>query len=199
MNKRDARAWAKLQAALGVEPVGSDGLPAVALSVRQPWAWAIIHGGKDIENRCWTRVPRSWREKRGRVAIHAARGMTRREYEDARRFMERLGLHSVTLPPAHDLQRGGIIGSVEIRCLVTMDEHESPWFTGPLGLVLRNPRPCEFVPAMGRLGYFAWERAPADSVPKTARWMFAARQLDMEEWLVTHPAPAPADTGEMVL
>ena len=25
--------------------------PNKALSVRQPWAWAIIHGGKDIENR----------------------------------------------------------------------------------------------------------------------------------------------------
>lgn len=22
-----------------------------AISVRQPWAWLIIHGGKDIENR----------------------------------------------------------------------------------------------------------------------------------------------------
>jgi hypothetical protein len=22
-----------------------------ALTVRQPWAWAIVHGGKDIENR----------------------------------------------------------------------------------------------------------------------------------------------------
>ena len=27
------------------------GPPSVALSVRQPWAWAIIHGGKDVENR----------------------------------------------------------------------------------------------------------------------------------------------------
>ncbi|WP_409188395.1 hypothetical protein [Bradyrhizobium sp. RDM4] len=28
-----------------------DALPEFALSVRQPWAWAIIHGGKDVENR----------------------------------------------------------------------------------------------------------------------------------------------------
>lgn len=28
-------------------------LPELALSVRQPWAWAIIHAGKDIENRSW--------------------------------------------------------------------------------------------------------------------------------------------------
>ena len=24
-----------------------------ALSIRQPWAWAIINAGKDIENRQW--------------------------------------------------------------------------------------------------------------------------------------------------
>ena len=24
-----------------------------ALTIKQPWAWAILHGGKDIENRNW--------------------------------------------------------------------------------------------------------------------------------------------------
>ena len=24
-----------------------------ALSLRQPFAWAVIHGGKDVENRSW--------------------------------------------------------------------------------------------------------------------------------------------------
>lgn len=24
-----------------------------ALSIRQPWAWLILHAGKDIENRVW--------------------------------------------------------------------------------------------------------------------------------------------------
>lgn len=37
------------------------------LTVRQPWAWAIIHGGKDVENR-----PRNIAGSyRGPVAIHA--------------------------------------------------------------------------------------------------------------------------------
>jgi hypothetical protein len=39
------------------------------LTVRQPWAWAIIHGGKDIENR----VRNIAGDYRGPVAIHAAR------------------------------------------------------------------------------------------------------------------------------
>ncbi len=25
--------------------------PMLALSIRQPWAWAVIHAGKDVENR----------------------------------------------------------------------------------------------------------------------------------------------------
>lgn len=37
-----------------------------ALTVRQPWAWAIAHGGKDIENRTWSS------SYRGLLAIHAA-------------------------------------------------------------------------------------------------------------------------------
>lgn len=38
-----------------------------ALSIRQPWAWMILHAGKDIENREWpTRF-------RGRVLIHASK------------------------------------------------------------------------------------------------------------------------------
>jgi ASCH domain len=28
-------------------------LEPVALSVRQPWAWAIVSGYKDVENRSW--------------------------------------------------------------------------------------------------------------------------------------------------
>lgn len=37
------------------------------LTVRQPWAWAIVHGGKDVENR----VRNIAGAYRGPVAIHA--------------------------------------------------------------------------------------------------------------------------------
>jgi hypothetical protein len=42
------------------------GLPAVkALTLRQPWAWAAIYGGKDVENRRWKT------RHRGPLLIHA--------------------------------------------------------------------------------------------------------------------------------
>lgn len=38
------------------------------LTVRQPWAWAIVHGGKDVENRSRNLAG----DYRGPVAIHVA-------------------------------------------------------------------------------------------------------------------------------
>jgi hypothetical protein len=114
-----------------------------AISIRQPWAWLIINAGKDIENRCWPT------KLRGRVLVHAAKGMTRDEYEDVDDFIAGSG---ILLPPASTLERGGIIGSVEIVDCVA--ESKSPWFFGPYGFVLRNPQPMPFSPLRGQLGFF---------------------------------------------
>lgn len=123
-------------------------MPALALSIRQPWAWLIIHAGKDIENRGWST------KFRGRVLVHAAKGMTKREYEDVESFLFSCSLPQVDvlLPRFKDLQRGGIIGSVEIVDCVTASE--SPWFFGTYGFVLRNPQPLPFQPLKGALGFF---------------------------------------------
>ena len=140
-------------------------LPELALSVRQPWSWAIIHAGKDIENRSWQAVNHGLKI-RGRVCIHASKGITRSEYEDAREFMASIG---VRCPPAADLLRGGIIGTVMINDVV--NGSDSPWFFGPRGLVLSDPEPCEFVPAVGALGYFRWVGNRDIPLPLIARWM----------------------------
>jgi len=140
-------------------------IPPQALSVRQPWAWAIIHAGKDIENRSWQAVNHGLRV-RGSIAIHAAKGITRDEYESASDFMAHIG---VTCPPAIDLMRGGIIGTVEVIDVVK--DSKSPWFMGPRGLVLSNPQCCDFIPAVGALGYFKWQQADTSIIPPAARWM----------------------------
>lgn len=120
----------------------------IALSIRQPWAWLIIHAGKDIENRSWpTRF-------RGRMLVHAGKGMTKSEYEDVENFLafgevSHLGL---VLPPFEELQRGGVIGSVEVVDCVS--SHDSPWFFGEHGFLLRDPKPLPFLPSKGRLGFF---------------------------------------------
>ena len=121
----------------------------LALSIRQPWAWLIINGGKDIENRGWpTRF-------RGRVLIHASKGMTRHEWSNAWEFASGSGASPKAFMAGMTLgsiDRGGIIGSVEIVDCVT--ESASRWFVGKYGFVLRDPRPTPFVPYKGRLGFF---------------------------------------------
>lgn len=115
-----------------------------ALSVRQPWAWLIFNAGKDVENRDW---PTS---VRGPVLIHASKGCTEDEWEEARDFSD--PYLSGNLPEISDLRWGGIVGVVEIADCVRASD--SPWFFGSYGFVLRNPRPLPFVPWRGQLGFF---------------------------------------------
>jgi hypothetical protein len=115
----------------------------VALSVRQPWAWAIIHAGKNVENR-------SWRTSfRGKVFVHASKSMALRDYDD---FCMAAMTRDMKIPLFQDFHRGGIIGEVEIVDCVS--SHGSPWFTGPFGFVLSNPTALSFIPCNGALRFF---------------------------------------------
>ncbi|MEL6571781.1 MAG: hypothetical protein AAFQ64_08995 [Pseudomonadota bacterium] len=138
-------------------------LPELALSVRQPWAWAIIFAGKVIENRSEGSI-RAGKMDLRRIAIHAATGMRKAEYDWA---VWRMDQDGVRVPRPADLSRGAIIGAVDVVDIVT--ESDSPWFGGPCGLVLKNPSACEPIPCKGALGYFRW--APASDLASTPKWM----------------------------
>ncbi|MEW6614015.1 MAG: ASCH domain-containing protein [Thermodesulfobacteriota bacterium] len=119
-----------------------------ALSIKQPWAWAIIHGGKDIENRTWpTRF-------RGRFLVHASKTFDMEGWKWIARMEGRLCIQQsiAELPHYKDFLMGGIIGSVEIVGCVR--HHGSLWFEGPYGFVLADPRPMEFMLCKGSLGFF---------------------------------------------
>lgn len=120
-----------------------------ALSVRQPWAWLILNAGKDIENRDWpTRM-------RGRVLVHTGKGMTRDEYDGAAELLADITYArgtAIQLPEFNALERGGIVGSIEIVGCV--EDHDSPWFFGDYGFVLRDPIILPFRPFRGELGFF---------------------------------------------
>jgi len=135
-------------------------IPIKALSIRQPWAWAIVHAGKDTENRDW---PTKYR---GPVAIHASKGMGKDEYEMAAHFITTtLGSapsqewlsqwHGVCAAP-YRLDRGGIVGVADI--VDCQPQSDSPWFFGKYGFLIRNARPVEFIPVKGALGFFDWRR-----------------------------------------
>ncbi len=133
-------------------------LPKLALSIRQPWAHAIVTGWKDIENRKWTT------KLRGPICIHAS-AYNKRNYEaDREDYLDVLHgyVHPVSVPPMEMsmLQQpdfGAIIGTATIVDVVSA--HDSPWFFGPYGIVLADQRPLEKpISLKGALGFFEWRK-----------------------------------------
>ena len=101
------------------------------LSIRQPLAYLITQGSKNIENR-------SWRTNyRGPFLVHASLNIDRRACLE----------HG--LDPKK-LQTGGVVGIADIVDCV--QKHKSRWFLGPYGFVLRNRSALPFVKWRGALG-----------------------------------------------
>ena len=112
----------------------------IAITVRQPWAFLIVAGIKDIENRSWPT------KRRGRVLIHAAKAVDIGAYGDLCR-------DGVLLPPIDNLPRQAVVGSVIIDGCV--DHSDSEWFCGPWGFQLRDAIKFDSpIPCVGRLGFF---------------------------------------------
>ena len=111
-----------------------------ALTVRQPWAWAIISGRKRVENRSWsTRV-------RGRIAIHSSQQPER----DWRRLAGMLE-DAATWNACRESPNGAILGTVElVDCVGESDDYA--FVGGPVyGFLLANPRPLRRpIPVRGR-------------------------------------------------
>ena len=101
------------------------------LSIRQPWAYLITQGSKDIENRSW---PTKYR---GQFLVHASLRLDKKACLD----------HG--LDPSK-LQTGGVVGIAEITDCV--QKHRSKWFVGPYGFVLKNRKSLRFVRWTGGLG-----------------------------------------------
>jgi len=163
-----------------------------ALTVQQPWAWAIIHGGKSVENRT-----QAW-GYRGPLAIHAGARVSDRGMESplvlkaaaqvdpdrpvVYRFLDKVWRHE-------SLELGAIIGVVEL-----VDVHQaedgccgSPWAETSYAehggrtrrelvhLVLEDPVAlAEGVPCRGSLGLWT---VPADVLEQVGSQLRAADDL----------------------
>lgn len=130
------------------------------LTVRQPWAWAIIHGGKDIENRSMNIAG----NYRGPVAIHAGK----KRHSDSWALFERTAPNAQALRDQATIETafGSIIGVVDLvdvhRCLGSEEDCSSATGSFPCSawafktekfhLVFANPRPIQPIPYKGFLG-----------------------------------------------
>lgn len=113
------------------------------LSVRQPWAFLIVNGIKDIENRVWQQ------EYRGKVWIHASKTFDQAAYNELNSETEGT---CIDLPQPSEFNFGGIVGSADIIDCVSFDR--SKWFDGPFGFVLQNQATIDFKPMPGALKFF---------------------------------------------
>jgi hypothetical protein len=139
------------------------------LSVCQPWAWLLVNGHKDVENRVWAT------QYRGPLLIHASlcksavwkanhfAGQTR--LDATFKKLRALGRPIPAIPG--ELPSGGIVGRVTVLDCIRLPEAallpfghpvlDSPWFVGPVGWHVKDGVPLQFIPLRGRLQIFDYE------------------------------------------
>lgn len=144
-----------------------------AISVRQPWAWALLHAGKDVENRT-SRIARpgwhylhasqhnngqEYHRDIGAIDRIVERTNPRQHLEPSFGFQEPLSLLEVPrLPGQTEVERGGIIGAIRIATWTATSN--SPWFFGPLAATIDHALPLAFIPCLGSLGAFQPQLPP---------------------------------------
>jgi len=136
-----------------------------ALSLRQPWASIVLFHGKRIENRRW------WTSFRGPFLIHAAKAMTRREFDEAYVCAQHvLGDKCPTERELRDqLKFGGIVGRANLVSVVpplrslalpidlgdVYHGVDPRWhFPDQHGFVLTDVEPLPFKECTGHLSFF---------------------------------------------
>lgn len=122
-----------------------------ALSILQPWAWLIVNGYKDIENRDWKPANPALKF-RGRALIHTGRDFDHAGYDAAAAILDRVTQDHGLLPERDELERGGIVGVATF--IGPVRTSASPWFFGPIGLVIQAAKAVPFTPMKGALGFF---------------------------------------------
>ena len=137
-----------------------------ALSLWQPWAWLVIHGGKDVENRSWSTL------YRGPLLIHA--GKRKLPLDELRYILDGLedaGLADVATKlhgalTVSELPTGGIVGQVDVvACVkrsVSLWAADDQW-----NWKLANPRSLPFMAMRGARGLFEVTMQQLASAPRT--------------------------------
>lgn len=144
------------------------------LTIYQPWAWLIVNGYKRVENRTWKHLPLY----RGPLFIHAAKGVSRKRFDECVEFAAGAGVNLDEVRPQLDKafaeEQGGIVGIAEV-----VDARWNPKtfesgkmsngfrLAGGLGMDLANATRLSFVPLKGGQG---WRRVDADQLTKYHRY-----------------------------
>lgn len=119
----------------------------LALTIRQPYAWAIVSGHKKVENRTWI-PPRAFVGEW--LLIHAGKTIDVQAVGEVREHMRTIDM---LINPDADLVTGAVVGAARYVGTATEDpglrvpgvEVENPeehlsshWYSGPFGWVLEG-------------------------------------------------------------
>jgi len=157
----------------------------LALSVRQPWAWALVKSIKPLENR-------------GEGLAHYARSLVGQHIgiHASKKYDDQDGLHAFRAilrepPVAAEVEQfhgpgpltlrmmplGAVVGVGRLARVVLSENErlsacELRWWAGPCGLIFDEMREIEPVPCKGQLGFWTM---PADVIAVVRqRWSAAA-------------------------
>ena len=113
----------------------------------QPWAYVILHEGKNVENRPKTT------HYRGTIAIHASQTMYQEDFDALKKEL------GIRLDPYSDrIAAMAVVGFADIVDVVTKEtvtQKTKKWFQGKYGYVLSNVVPLrEPVEVKGALGFW---------------------------------------------
>ena len=126
------------------------------LSIKEPWAYLIVNGFKNIENRTWkTKI-------KGTILIHAGKQIDRdADLHLIRTLMKDDKAYDKMFNEIYIKKNpelfGGIVGQANIidwQDRKSTGRYHSPWFTGPVGFVLENQKPLPYFPVKGQLSFF---------------------------------------------
>jgi len=134
------------------------------ITIQQPWAWGIVNGWKDCENRSW------YHAYRGPIWIHAGKSREGLEYTTPEDWESEGSKYLFPgLPPYTELTFGAIVGEAEILDCVPPEQarakkksihYHGPWcFT--LGAFRRLKTP---IPWVGQLGICRCDLEPSDDL-----------------------------------
>jgi hypothetical protein len=156
------------------------------LSIRQPWAWLIANGFKNIENRDWTTG------YRGPLLIHAGKAVdndcfTGKEINFD--FFEQFGDEVVDALPRYkkDYDLGCIVGQANLVDVVT--DSDSQWVCGKYGFILENALSINPIPYPGKLKLFD---VPKDMISNQSAEQETVLAAETDELLI-ETADRPGD------
>jgi hypothetical protein len=127
-----------------------------ALSLREPWLWAILFAGKNVENRSWST------RYRGRIRLHAAQTWD----PEGERWLRACGFAAPTESALRRAGRlGAYVGEVTVVDCLPYDDGTDPeeepnlWACGPWIWCLKDPLAYpEPIPGRGYPGLYWPER-----------------------------------------